>query len=159
MVKTILIPIDFSIESLNTLKIALNGLHNSRADIILMYAEYTSDSITELLFYSPEKRLKILLKPEFEEALAVLKNRFEKVIETIRIELFHGYGVNAFVNFIEGNNVDTIFIPKTYTLKLLSNGFNPIPIIKKSKLPYAEADWVASIRTSQEDQLNHLINF
>jgi hypothetical protein len=130
-----------------------------QADVILMYAEYTSDSITELLFYSPKNRLKTLLKPDFEEALAIIKNRFEKVIENIRIELFHGYGVNAFVNFIEGNKIDTICIPKTYKFKLLSNGFNPIPIIKKSKLPYSEADWTPSIRTSQTEQLSHLFNF
>lgn len=156
MAKTILIPIDFNVESLNTLKIALNDLQGTRADVVLMYAEYTSDSITELLFYVPENRVKALLKPDFEEGLAVLKNRFEKVIETIRIEFFHGYGVNAFVNFMKGNKIDTIYIPKNYHLKLLSRGFNPIPIIKKSKLPYTEVEWASSTRTSKEDQLNHL---
>lgn len=159
MAKTILVPIDFNIESLNTLKIALNDLHGTRADVVLMYAEYTSDSITELMFYSREKRLKALLKPDFQEALIILKNRFEKVIETIRIELFHGYGVNAFVHFMEGNKIDTIYIPKSYTIKLSSNGFDPVPIIKKSKLPYSEVDWTTSIYTSKEDQLNDLFNY
>ena len=159
MAKTILVPIDFNIESLNTLKIALNELHDIRANIILMYSEYTSDSIADLLFYSPDKRLKTLLKPEFMEALTILKNRYEKVIDTISVEFFHGYGVNAFINFVEGKKIDAIYIPNNYTLKTDSNSFDPIPIIKKSKLPYREAEWTPSSRTSQEEQLSHLFNY
>lgn len=158
MAKRILVPIDFSIESLKTLKTALHDLHDTKADIILMYAEYTSSSISALLFYSPEKRLQVLLKPEFKEALTILKNRYEGVIDTISIDFFHGYGVTAFKNYVEGNQIDTIYLPKQYTLRPLADGFNPVPIIKKSKLPYREADWTPSTRTSQEEQLSQLFN-
>jgi hypothetical protein len=159
MIKTVLVPIDFTIESLNTLKITLNDLVDTQVNVVLMYSEYTSDSITELLFYSPEKRLKTLLKPEFMEALTAIKNRFENVIDCISIEFFHGYGVNAFVNFVEGKKIDIISIPSEYKLKPQSNGFDPLPIIKKSKLPYQEVNWLPNKYAPKEEELSHLFNY
>jgi len=158
MAKKVLVPIDFSVKSLNTLKIALLDLHDTKADIILMYAEHSSSSISDLLFYSSEKRLQALLKPEFKEALIVLKNRYEGVVDTISIDFFHGYGVAAFKNFVEGNQIDVIYLPKHYMLRPLPGGFDPVPIIKKSKLPYHEADWSPSARTSQDEHLSQLFN-
>jgi hypothetical protein len=66
MPKRILIPIDFSVESLNTLKRALDGLGDTHVEVILMYAEYLSDSITELLFYSPDDKRKELVTPIYQ---------------------------------------------------------------------------------------------
>jgi len=56
MPKTILIPIDFRVASLNTLKYALERSSGSPHRVILIYAEYLEDSITELLFYRPESK-------------------------------------------------------------------------------------------------------
>lgn len=158
MPKRILIPIDFSIESLNTLKRALDGLGDTQVEAILMYSEYLSDSITELLFYSPDEKRKKMVTPIFQEALTILKNRYEKVLISIKIEFFHGYGSPTFRSFIEGQKIDIIFIPKNYTLKPLKNGFNPIPIIKKSKLPYHEIGWEKIEGVVHQHQLSYLFN-
>lgn len=155
MFKRILIPTDFNIESLNTLKRALDGLGDTEVHIVLMYSEYISQSITDLLFYSPETKRNDLLTPAFKEALNILKNRYEKNILSIRVEFFHGYGVSAFKNFLEGHKIDLIFVPKYYQLSPPKNGFDPIPIIKKSKIPYYEMGWEASIDTVK----THLLSF
>jgi hypothetical protein len=158
MAKTILIPIDFKIESLNTLKLALNSLKSEHTNVVLMYTEYLTDSITELLFYSPKKIIKSLKSPEFEEAISIIKNRYETMIDSIDIKLFHGYNVNAFKIFVEAKKIDTIYIPKNYSLRTSQNGFNPIPLIKKSKLPYQEIEWETSTYTSEQVQLNALFS-
>ncbi|MBP7642450.1 MAG: hypothetical protein KA767_03880, partial [Saprospiraceae bacterium] len=68
MQKRILIPTDFNVESLNTMKRALERVDDGDVEVILFYSEYLSDSITEMLFYNPEKRLNELITPVFEEA-------------------------------------------------------------------------------------------
>jgi hypothetical protein len=156
--KKILVPIDFNVESLNTLKRALDSLGDIKVEVILMYSEYLSDSITELLFYSPDEKRKKMVTPIFQEGLTILKNRYEKIVLNIAIEFFHGYGSSALMNFVEGQKIDIIFIPKSYTLKPLKNGFNPIPIIKKSKLPYHEIDWERNLTDVHQHQLSHLFN-
>lgn len=159
MAKTILIPIDFKIESLNTLKLTLSSIKNQQVNVVLMYAEDLTDSITGLLFYNPKKAIKSLLSSEFEEAISIIKNRYETMIDSISIELFHGYNANAFKNFVEAKKIDSIYLPKSYSLRLPTNGFNPIPLIKKSKLPYQEIGWETSTYTSEQVQLNALFSY
>lgn len=141
MTKTILIPIDFNPESLNTLKLALKENSISEVDIILMYSEYLTDSITDLLFYSADRIIQSHITFDFEETISILKNRYETSIKSIKIELFHGHNTNSFKNFIAAKQIDTIYIPKKYTLKLKKNGFNPVPFIKKSGVPVQEIEW------------------
>lgn len=154
MPKKLLIPIDFKVESLITLKYALNEI-NEEVEVVLLYAEYLSDSITELLFYSPNEKRKSLMTPEFNEALSIIKNRFENTLIKLNIAFFHGDNVSAFRNFVEGNKIDSIYIPKNYKLKLFKNGFDPIPLIQKSKLGYQEVEW-QKLSDSGSNDLSYL---
>jgi Universal stress protein family len=156
MPKTILIPIDFSIESLNTLKYALEHHKQEKIKVVLMFAQTMSSSITELLFYSPAKIIRELSNPRFKDAIDILRNTYESNIVTFRIELFHGTNKNTFLNFCEGNEIDLIYIPKNYTFLSKNKAFDPIPMIKKSKLPFVELNWNTEKRNGNSDELNQL---
>lgn len=158
MTTKILIPTDFHVESLNTLKLAMNHLETYEVEVVLMYSEDLGNSITELLFYNPKKVIESLRTKEFDEALSILKNRFESRIKSISYEIFHGYRVKLMEDFIESKNIDSIYLPKSYRLQTQKKGFDPIPLIKKSKLSYTELDWEAGINTSEEYQLSTLFN-
>ncbi len=156
MTTKILIPTDFHVESLNTLKLAMNHLETYEVDVVLMYAQDLGNSITDLLFYNPKKLVESLRTKEFDEALSILKNRFETRIKSISYEIFHGYRVKLMEDFIESKKIDSIFLPKSYHLQMSKNGFDTIPLIKKSKLTYKELDWETGVYDSEELQLNAL---
>jgi hypothetical protein len=155
--KKILIPTDLRVESLITLKKGIDGIEDDYNQITLMYAEHLNDSITELLFYSPKEKRKKIVLPVFNEAITILKNRYEKKIKSVNIEFFHGYGTAALENFIIGHEIDIIFVPSNYVLKPLKNGFDPIPFIKKSTLTYQEISWESSNNHSDSKDLSLLI--
>ena len=73
MLKNILIPTDFKIESLNTLKYCLEERKHEKSSVILMYSAYNSDSITELLFYNPAKIVEGLVSTNFKDAINIIK--------------------------------------------------------------------------------------
>jgi hypothetical protein len=156
MEKKILIPIDFRVESLNTLKYALDDLKQEKSNIILMYSEYISDSITELLFYDPAKKIRELASSDFNDAIAIINNTHESSLHTIKIELFNGLNKNAFLNFYEAHAIDLIYLPKNYCLKPHKNGFDPTPLIKKSKVEYKEVAWASDRPTTNKDELTQL---
>lgn len=159
MQKTLLVPTDFKITSLNALRLALEQWQDDRpVDVVLMYAEWLDDSITELLFYSPKKRIESLKSEVFEEALMILQNRFENRINSIRIELFHGYNASAFRNFAQANQIDQVVILQDYTFKPAKRGFDPIPLIKKSKLSIQYLAWKDQGTYFEENQLQLLFN-
>jgi hypothetical protein len=156
MVKKILIPTDFKIESLNTLKYSLEERKQEKSSVILMYSLYNSDSITELLFYNPSKIIEALISSTFSDAINIIKNTYETSIHSFKIELFHGLNINAFLNFYEAHGIDLVYLPKAYHLKIYKNGFDPIPLIKKSKVQYREVIWTNEHDLTNSDDLNQL---
>lgn len=140
MKRTILIPTDFSIESLIPVKQAALLNYND-IEIVLMYCSLLPGSITDLLFYSPAKLIEQHSNKEFEKACSIILNKYASKITALRIEVFHGTTDAAFDNFVTGNKIDEIIFPKSYTLKERKNGFKPLPYIKNSLLPCREAEW------------------
>lgn len=159
MIKTILIPIDFRVASLNTLKYSLERSLGGPHKVILIYAEYLEDSITELLFYRPESKIASKITPEFRNALEVLRNRFEFQIVDLDIKLFHNRSRRGLKRFIENHKIDEIYIPQTYRLKIPKKAFDLVNIIRLSNLDYQEIDWLQdnSIAT-EKDHLEYLFN-
>ena len=156
MIKKILIPIDFKIESLNTLKYALEERKQEQSCVTLMYSEYSSDSITDLLFYHPAKIIRALASAHFNDAIDIITNTYESSLHSYKIELFHGLNRNAFLNFYEAHGIDLVYLPKEYKLKPHKNGFDPIPLIKKSKVEYKEVAWTSDQDSTSKDELNQL---
>lgn len=157
MEKVILIPVDFNVECLNTLKLALRRNEDYQNTVVLMYPYAGSSSISDLMFNAPHKTIKSLRTKEFDDALAIIKNRFAKSIKRIKFELFTGHTKSAFQNFTEGNRIEEIYIPKLYKLKP-AKGFNALPLIKKSKLPTHEMVWDSNIIIYPLDQLGPLFS-
>jgi hypothetical protein len=141
MQKTILIPTDFSIESLMPVKQAVLENPDSPVNIILVYCCFSSNSITDLLFYSPEAIINKAMSFEFKEACLILENTYRSGISKLSIEVFHGHNGSAFENFVKGNKITEAIFLKNYNYKLSKDAFNPIPYIKKSELLQQELNW------------------
>ena len=156
MVKKILIPVDFKIESLNTLKYCLEERKLEKSSIILMYSAYSGDSITEILFYNPGKIVEALVSANFNDAINIIKNTYESSFDSFKIELFHGLNTKAFLNFYNAHGIDLVYLPKDYCLKPYKNGFDPIPLIKKSKVEFREVAWSSENDLADKDDLNKL---
>jgi hypothetical protein len=121
-----------------------------------MYSAYIDESISELLFYNPLKIIQALESPNFNDAVTILKNTYESSIHSLKIELFHGFNRNAFLNFYDARGIDLVYLPKDYSLKPHKNGFDPIPLIKSSKVQYREVAWKSDYNTTNNDELNQI---
>lgn len=153
MAKRILIPVDFNVESLVTLKLALDESNERGMKVVLMYARYQDDSITDMLFYSPSRIIKQEMPAEFKEALSIIQNRYESILDSVSVALFHGQTTQAFKAFAEAHRVTDIVLPNLYRFNLTENSFNPLPLIRKSGLPYREVAWEPHVNTAQQHQL------
>lgn len=141
MKRTILIPTDFTVESLIPVKQAATLGNYSEIEIVLMFCHLLPGSITDLLFYKPVRVIEEYATKEFEEACSIILNKHASRIHTLRIEVFHGTSDSAFENFIEGNRIDEVIYPKNYKLKEHRAGFDPLPYIRNSYLPCREVEW------------------
>lgn len=143
MKKTILLPTDFSIESLTVLKNVLSqSSSDDKFDIILLHGVHLTDSITDLLFLSKKKIVNQFITNEFNEACSVLQNKYASKINSIRKDIFTGFTQAAFNNYVEGNKIDQAFLPTEHQWKLNKRkSFDVVPFIQKSTLPIELVGW------------------
>ncbi|MBN8696221.1 MAG: hypothetical protein J0L87_06800 [Bacteroidetes bacterium] len=158
MYKTILIPIDFCVASLNTLKVALEENKGQPIKIVLLYSEYLNDSIQDLLFYSPNKIINSKKTTEFNEALEILCNRFGLTQSNICIRLLHNNKRGHLEPIIQIHNVTSIYIPEQYQLNLKNNAFDPIPLLGSLPLDIHKVKWNYNNNKSEQEQLTSLFN-
>ena len=145
MKTTILIPTDFTVNSLNVLKsILANSETNQTYNVILLHGVSLSDSIRDLLFYSKSQQIESLTSPEFEEAYEVIRNKYNSQISSLRIDLFTGYNLSAFNNYLEGNKVEKIFISERKPIFLNKNSFDLSRFIEKCSIEVLKIDSVSN---------------
>ncbi|MBK1438578.1 hypothetical protein JHJ32_01135 [Parapedobacter sp. ISTM3] len=143
MEKNVLIPTDFTIESLNVVKSVLNDRpYECRYNIILLHGVQMSDSITDLLFYSKAKMLESLSNRHFDEACGVIRNKYASGINSMRVDLFNGSSQAAFDGYLLGNRIDEIYVPGRYRLRTSNKkSVNVLPYIRKCGKPVISVDW------------------
>lgn len=151
---TILIPTDFTVNSLNVVKSILAGSDaNQQFDVILLHGVASGDSIRDLLFYSKSQQIDLLINPEFEEACEVIKNKFDSQIHSLRIDLFSGHTKSAFNNYLEGNKVQHIFISEQKPVFSSKRSFNLVPFIEKCTLPVSKIDAVINSSVPEKGKI------
>ena len=134
MKKTILIPTDFTIESLKMVKSLLsNSDKEIKYDLIFLHGIYLSDSIIDSYFFSKRKLLQTLTNNPFEEACEILKNKFASQIHSLKKDIFTGITRGAFENYLEANNVTEAYIPSNYEfVKVHEDSFDLIHYVRHS---------------------------
>jgi hypothetical protein len=126
----ILIPTDFSENSLNQLDTFIQNYEGEGFECVLMFSDFLDDSITELLFYNQTKFLNEKMPKNFKTKFKEIKVKYATKCR-ISIVPFHGFTTNAFKNFLEGNDISNCFVPKNLDYKMV---VNPNKFITKSKL-------------------------
>jgi len=156
MYKTILIPTDFTVESLNLVKQSCIDHQDEKINIVLIHAINMSNTITDLLFFSKNKVIEKLSHESFHEGCSILLNRFSETVNSFRKELFSGYNQSAFNNFIEANQIDKVYVPEEYEFKFNNDmSENIMPYIKNANLIKVSVNW-ESIKHSSDSNTTGL---
>lgn len=154
--RTILIPTDFTSTPLLLLKHAALTSHE-KFEVVFMYSTFVSDSITDLLFYSPQKILQQATPQEFIEGCAIMQNKYPEKIVNIRYEILHSSGSDSFRVLAELNNVESVFIAIDMPYKLKRSEFNPVKLILRSGVQIKEVSLQAGTRVVEKDMIAQLL--
>ncbi len=159
MRKTVLIPTDFTVQSLNILKSVLSTNPSTiKLDIILLHGLTLNDSIRDLLFSSKHQQIESLTTPEFDEACEVIKNKFDSQISSLRVDLFTGYNVSAFNNYLEGNRVVDIYVSDKKPVFTNKKSFDLSRFIEKSSTNVITVDAMPNTTYSEKGKVAEVFN-
>ena len=112
--KTVLVPTDFKLGSINIIDALVQNQPNEKLNIIFVHAFKLSDSITDMLMLSRRSRDYEHISDEFYQQLNLVRAKYADQISTVGLEYFYGSTVAAFKNFIEAFDVNCIAYLKGY---------------------------------------------
>jgi hypothetical protein len=159
MPQNVLIPTDFTIESLNLLKAAA-ALDPRPKRVLLFHAIHLSDSITDLLFFSKARFIESIANEDFWTAVKIIRNRYASVIKSVETDLFVGRNRAAFENFVVGNSIDAILVPEQYMFRRLhSKSADPLRFIRRSDEMVRQISWRRSQAVPNDDTLAEIFQF
>jgi hypothetical protein len=118
--KNILIPSDFSSQSLECVKVLLHELKNERFNILLVHPLLMPDSMIELMLIARQNEEEAYVSEDFRRWCRQLESKHQEQIHSIRIRCFYGDTPAVFKNFLEANRIDLVVYPEHYQYRKLS---------------------------------------
>lgn len=131
--KRVLIPTDFTVESLQLIEYAILNFPKTKLDIILLYGFKLPETRWGLIHYFPRREINSLTSQSYAHAKNVLVREHSDAIQRLSIELFTGCNSLAFQNFTEMLEVRDAIVPTGNFLDFNNNKcFDPTRFIKKN---------------------------
>lgn len=149
--RTILVPTDFTVESLMAVKKILHENTGEPVKIILFHCVVLTDSITDLLTFSKSRLLKSLTRQTFDEACEIIRNKFSQSLHGLYVDVFTGGTVPAFHRFVEANQATGIAVMDNFAYRNASKySIDPMRFVAKAKVPVTVVTVVESPVTKNQ---------
>ncbi|WP_339712177.1 universal stress protein [uncultured Kriegella sp.] len=131
--KKIIIPTDFTVESLQLIEYAILNFPDTKLDIILVHGFKLPDTRWGLTHFSALREVNKLNTDAFAKAKNMFVREHSDVIVRLRFELFTGSNSFAFRNFAEQLGVKDAIVPKGKFLHVdNSKCFDPTRFVKSN---------------------------
>lgn len=132
IMKKILIPTDFSENSLKLLDYVEKVYPDELCSIVLLFGYRLSHSETELLSYSNRRVIQECTDRKFHDAKADYLRKLSHHINSIDIKIFTGVTPFAFQNFRDAHQIHNAIVPSKGFLDYREQpGFDPSKFIKR----------------------------
>ncbi|ODT93247.1 MAG: hypothetical protein ABS85_06475 [Sphingobacteriales bacterium SCN 48-20] len=136
VMRNVLIPTDFSIESLQLVERAVAALDDQSMNIILFHAFDIPSHAPDMLGSSRRVPYAHLLTDEFRNACRRIKTSNARTVQNIHIRHFYGNTVAVFRNYIDAHDIDMIICPEPFVFRAVSDqSVNPESLFRKSGIP------------------------
>lgn len=129
----ILIPTDFSANSVKLAEQALQAVNVNSANIVFFHLFELPYSEFELLDPSRKKPYADVMTDAFRQRCKQLKEQHSKSIQKICFKFLEGNSAPLFRNFVDANEIDMIYCPDHYIYQPVHKlSADPRPVFKKS---------------------------
>ncbi|MBC8033402.1 MAG: universal stress protein [Chitinophagaceae bacterium] len=134
--KNVLIPTDFTPESLQLINQIPMVMQGERCNVILFHAFDMPSNEMDLIFIGRERIYKEYLTEAFRAQCKKIRNLHFDAIAAICVKCMYGNNVRVFRNFAEANAIDLIMVRDNLDLAMPHKySIHPVSILKKSGIP------------------------
>lgn len=116
--KRILIPTDFTVQSLQFVVEVIDKHTADKIEVVLVYGRYLSTSITEIFAQSKDEILDDLQSADFIDACEIIRNCFKSKLTELYADVIQSDNYNYIKNYIVGIKADDVILPKNSVFEL-----------------------------------------
>ena len=133
--KRILVPTDFSVQSLQLVHEIVKRNPQQKVSIHLVHLVQIPADITELPFVK-KSRLHDQVPYKFSQAVEMLKNKYASRIAWMGLEFYYGSTATVINNIIENRKIEEVFVFADHTYGLpLKGSVNMTGLLSRCKVP------------------------
>ncbi|MEN0053712.1 MAG: hypothetical protein AAGC65_08585 [Mucilaginibacter sp.] len=132
--KTLLIPTDFTYQSLQSIPEIAQQYYPQKVNIMLVHMLKITDSISELLMLSRRSTEIRQIPDNFYIRCRDLEKDYSHLIERIHIDIFYGSTIAVFNNYLDAHEVDGIVPPHSNYQLLFKNSIDPEVLIDRCSI-------------------------
>lgn len=133
--QNILVPTDFSVQSLNIVHQIVRKHQTNRVRIYLIHMVQIPNDIMDLMFLK-KSRLFQQVPDKFNEAVQLLRNKYQSQIACLQLEFYYGNYADVLNRIIESRKIDEVCLPENYNYSLpLPQSVDMIPFFTRCKVP------------------------
>ncbi|APQ19109.1 hypothetical protein [Maribacter hydrothermalis] len=114
--RKILIPTDFTVDSLQLIEYAILNYPDTKLDIVLIAGYRLPDTRWGIAHFSKTDKVRKQVSKSFKDSQRRIEIEHKINIETVSFDLFTGLNSCAFQNFLEQINVEDAIVPKQKVL-------------------------------------------
>ena len=129
--KTLLIPTDFTYQSLQSIPVIAQQYYPQKLDIILVHMLKITDSISELLMLSRRSAELRHIPDNFYVRCRELEKDYSHLINRVHIDIFYGSTIAVFNNYMDAHQLDGIVAPHDNYQLLFKNSIDPEILIAR----------------------------
>ena len=130
--KTVLIPTDYRIQSLQYIPQLLSKFYPEEVEVVMVHMMSVTDCVRELLMLSRRSAEYKHISDDFYKTCIQLKNENKDQLKNIRLEFFYGNTTTSFINFMELHDIDAVLTLSGYDYKMLNKAsINPIEMFDR----------------------------
>lgn len=134
--RNVLVPTDFSIDSLQLVERTIAALNDQTMNVILFHAFDMTCNAPDRLGNGTRIPYAHLLTDEFRNACRRIKTANARTVQNIHIRHFYGSTAPVFRNFIDANDIDLIICPAHFKFNLVTpQSIDPVKLFKRSGVP------------------------
>ncbi|TYR32257.1 hypothetical protein FXV77_19865 [Sphingobacterium phlebotomi] len=135
MIQRVLIPTDFTVNSLRIVLEYLENSGNQQVELVLTCGYNLGESISFLLGFTLDDHLAEMQNGDFLKGCEIIKSRFKDKVVEMYADFMISKNRRYVRNYLKGCQIAHIVVPDTFEFQHTKNSFDVVELLKTTVLP------------------------
>ncbi|PRD47944.1 hypothetical protein [Sphingobacterium haloxyli] len=143
MIQRVLVPTDFTVNSLRIVLEYLENNNDEQVELVLVYGYKLGESISMLLGFTLDDHLAEMQNDDFLKGCEIIKSRFKDKVVEMYADCMISKNTRYVRNYLKGRQFTQIVLPDAFEFQNVEHTFDVVELLRTQPLPLPQVIPVA----------------